>query len=90
MIINLAIRCVKRIRSLLLGRMIKRILNKLVNAMKSETVKFVESVGPSLAQKVSDIAVSWGNARAKTWASDRKFARHLAIMKLNVPRIFRV
>jgi len=30
-----------------------------------------------LAQKISDIAVCWGNHLAKLWAEDRAFARFL-------------
>lgn len=88
-IVNLAIRCVKKVRSTLLVKIMKHIINKLENAMKSETNKFIESVGPKLAKKMADIAVSWGNNQAKEWASNLKFARYLAITKMNTPKIFK-
>lgn len=89
MIVSLTIRCVKKVRSILLVKIMTRIMTKLVNAMKTEIVKFVESAGSSLARKKADIAVSWGNSQAKEWASDTRFARYLAIMKLNILRIFK-
>jgi len=89
MIVSLTIRCVKQVRSILLVKIMTSIMNKLVNAMKTEIVKFVESAGSSLAGKMADIAVSWGNSQAKEWASDMKFAGYLAIMKLNIAGIFK-
>ena len=89
MIVSLTIRCVQQVRSILLVKIMTRIISKLVNAMKTELVKFVESAGSSLAGKMADITVSWGNSQGKEWASDAKFARYLAIMKLNILRIFK-
>jgi len=88
--VNLVIRCVKKIRSTFLARIVKGILNKLENALKSEVTKFVEAVGWSLARKVADIAFSWGNLLARKWASDANFAKYLAIIRLNTPNIFKV
>jgi hypothetical protein len=87
-VVDLVIRCVKKVRSLLLVRILKCVMNKLEDALKSETVRFVISAGPCLARKIAEIAISWGNMQAKDWASDVKFARYLAITKLNIPEFF--
>jgi len=87
-LVNLTIRCVKVVRSTLLAGMIKCIVAKLEDAMKSRTVEFVKSVGSSLARKVAYIAVSWGNSGAKEWASDVSFARYLGIIRMNTSRVF--
>lgn len=87
-VVDLVIQCVSKVRSFLLVRILKGLISKLEDAVKSEIVRFVDSVGLCLAGKIADIAVSWGNMHAKDWASDVKFARYLAITRLNVPRIF--
>jgi len=87
-LVDLVIRCVKKVRSLLLVRILKGVISKLEDALKSKIVRFVDSVGLFLAGKIADIAVSWGNMQAKDWASDVKFARYLAITKLNIPELF--
>lgn len=41
--------------------------------------RLVRTVGVSLAQKMSGLAVGWGNCSASAWALDRGFARYLAL-----------
>jgi len=41
--------------------------------------RLVRTVGVSLAQKMSGLAVGWGNCSAVEWANDRGFARYLAL-----------
>ena len=78
-VLDLIIRCVDRIRSAMLAKVVMAILIKLKLAMESMVERMVRVVGRSLAQKVSRIAVSWGNRSASKWAEDPGFARYLAV-----------
>jgi hypothetical protein len=89
-ILDLTVRCVDKIRSAMLAKVVTAILIKLKLAMESAVEKLVRVVGRSLAQKVSSIALSWGNLSALQWAEDSAFARYLAITQMNAPRMFQV
>jgi hypothetical protein len=89
-ILDLTVRCVDRIRSARLAKLVMAILIKLKLAMESAVERMVRVVGRSLAQKVSSIALSWGNVSALQWAEDPVFARYLAITQMNTPRLFQV
>jgi hypothetical protein len=89
-ILNLTMRCVDRIRSAKLAKILTAIVDKLLEAMKSKVERMVRVVGRSLAQKVSSIALSWGNRSASHWAEDPGFARYLAITQMNTPRLFQL
>jgi hypothetical protein len=88
--LDLTIRCVDNIRSAKLATIVTAMMNKLELAMESMVERTVRTVGRSLAQKVSRIALSWGNRSASQWAEDPCFARYLAITQMNTPRLFQV
>jgi hypothetical protein len=77
-VLDLTVKLVDNIRSATLATVVTAILDKLTLAMESTVDRLVRTVGMSLAQKVSTIAVSWGNRLAHEWADDRDFARFLA------------
>jgi hypothetical protein len=81
---------VDNIRSAKLATIVTAIMNKLELAMESMVERTVRTVGRSIAQKVSRIALSWGNRSASQWAEDPGFARYLAITQMNTPRLFQV
>ena len=89
-ILDLTVRCVDRIRSARLAKVVTAILIKLKLAMESAVERMVRVVGRSLAQKISSMAVSWGNVSASQWAEDPVFARYLAITQMNAHRLFQV
>ena len=89
-ILDLTVRCVDRIRSARLAKVVTAILIKLKLAMESAVERMVRVVGRSLALKVSSIALSWGNVSALQWAEDPVFARYLAITQMNASRLFKV
>ena len=89
-ILDLTVRCVDRIRSARLAKVVTAILIKLKLAMESAVERMVRVVGRSLALKVSSIALSWGNVSALQWAEDPLFARYLAITQMNASRLFKV
>jgi hypothetical protein len=89
-ILDLTIRCLDTIRSARLAKVVTAILIKLKLAVESTVERMVRVVGRSLAQKVSSLALSWGNRSASQWAEDAGFARYLAITQMNTHRLFQV
>ncbi|MGC9346350.1 MAG: hypothetical protein ACP5ER_06140 [Candidatus Bathyarchaeales archaeon] len=84
-IVSLTIRCVERIRSVRLAMIVKAIVDKLKLAVKGRVERLMETVGSSLARKIGEIAVSWGNVEALKWASDKGFIRYVTVMEMNRP-----
>lgn len=82
-IIDLTVQCVDSIKSSKLANVVTAIVEKLDTAMESMVDRLVRTVGLPLAQKISEIATKLGNISAKDWATDKVFARYLAVMSLN-------
>lgn len=82
-IIDLTVQCVDSIRSSKLAKVVTAIVQKLDAAMEGMVDQLVRTVGLPLAQKISMIAEKLGNFSAKSWATDKLFARYLAVMSLN-------
>ena len=87
-IFNLTIRCVKQIKSSKLAKIMTAIVEKLTYSMKSKVEKLSEHIGRPIAQKISSLAVSWGNREAVKWAEDTSLMRYLTIVNMNMPKIF--
>lgn len=87
-IVDLTIRCVERVRSSKLARILVKIVSKLEDAMKSRVERLMDEVGCLLAQKLSRIALNWGNKSADRWSDDPGFIQYLTIMQMNTPRMF--
>lgn len=77
-VVDLTMRYVDDIKSTKLAKVLTAIMEKLQLATESIADRLARTVGVSLAKKISDIAVSWGNGSASQWAEDRSFARYLA------------
>ncbi len=84
-VVSLTIRCVDRIRSAKLAMIVKAIVDKLNEAVRSRVERLMGSVGSSLARAIAEIAVSWGNLEAVKWAIDRGFIRYVTVMEMNRP-----
>jgi hypothetical protein len=78
-VLDLTARYVDCIRSTKLAKVVTAILEKLKLATESVVDRLVRTIGFPLAQKISDIAVSWGNCKAFEWANDLAFAKFLVI-----------
>ena len=72
-IIDLTVKYVDSIKSAKLAQVVTGIVSKLESALESIVDRLARSVGLSLAQKISSIAVSWGNRSAHAWAEDLTF-----------------
>ncbi len=80
---ELTIRYIDKIRSAKLALAIGRIACKILNAFKSRFLERVSTIGYSLTEKISEIAVSWGYLEAVNWKHDVSFAKYLGINALN-------
>jgi hypothetical protein len=78
-IIDLTIKCLDNIKSVKLAKLLTAIIGKLQSAMESTVDRLVRNFGLSLARKISNIAVSWGNPLASMWSDDLAFARFLVV-----------
>jgi hypothetical protein len=88
-LIDLSIRVVEKVRSLVLARSLISVVEKLLDAMESEVARLMRTVGRQLAQKLSEIVQGWGYASARLWANDLGFIRYLAVMQKNLSPVFR-
>ena len=86
---ELTMKVVKRIRSILLAKVVANIVEKLLEAMESKVSRLTREVGPALAQKLSGIAQRWGNESAVNWTADPVFTRYLTVMYMNTPSMFK-
>jgi transcriptional regulator with XRE-family HTH domain len=78
-IIDLTVRYVDNVKSARLAKVLRAIVDKLQSAMESTLDRLVKAIGLPLARKISNIALSWGNSSAHSWAEDRAFARFLVV-----------
>lgn len=82
-IVNLTIRCVDRVRSSKLAAMLRNIVGRLEEALRSRVDRFMVKIGQPLARKIACLAVSWGNRDALNWVVDTRFARYLTVVHMN-------
>ena len=78
-VLDLTMRCVDNIRSTKLAKVVTAILSKLQSTLESFADQKVRTIGRSLAEKMSAIAVGWGNHSARKWAGEDGYARYLAL-----------
>ena len=78
-LIDLTIKVADTVRSPMLAKSILSLTRKLETIMESGFSRTVRTVGLPQAQKISSIAVGWGNRSASEWADDLGFARYLAV-----------
>ncbi len=83
-VLDLTSRYVDCIKSAKLANVVTAILEKLKLASESMVDRLVRTVGFSLAEKMSCIAINLGNPSASSWATDATFARFLAVTSLNL------
>jgi len=89
-VVDLTIRVVERVRSLLLEKVLISVVKKLLDAMEGEAARLMRTVGRSIARRLSGVARGWGNQSAAGWAEEPGFIRYLSIMHMNTPALFEV
>jgi hypothetical protein len=72
-------RYVDNVKSTKLAKVLTAIVTKLQQATENMAERITRTIGLPLAQKLSNMAVSWGNHAAAEWIQDRNFARYLAL-----------
>jgi hypothetical protein len=90
--VRLVVALAERVRSFVLARAIAPIVKKLLEALKGsrelmisvlgEVAYWMKEGGRGLAEKISGIAVEWGNRSAVKWSRDLGFIRYLTVMNL--------
>jgi len=86
-VVNLTIKCVERVKSAKLAKIVTAIVEKVEEAVESVVERLTERVGRPLACKLSLLAVGWGNRKASGWGFDRGFMRFLAVNYMNSPTV---
>ena len=81
--IELTVKLVKRVRSLLLIEVLTSLMTKLLTALESKVKRLTREVGRHLAKRIGLIAQSWGHVSAFLWKAEHSFVRYLAIMYMN-------
>ncbi len=87
-LLDLTIKVAGSVRSFTLAQKVLTVIRKLESVMESRFLRAVREKGFPIARKLGLIAKKWGNATAKNWESDKGFARYLAAMSLNEPKLF--
>jgi len=90
--VRLVVELADRVRSFILARAVAPIIKKLLDALRGsrelmvyvlgEVTYWMREAGRGLAEKVSRIAVKWGNRSALKWSRDLGFVRYLTVMNL--------
>jgi hypothetical protein len=87
-LVDLTIKVAGAVRSFTLAQNLLAVIRKLESIMESRFVRAVKEIGFPIARNLGLIAQKWGNATAKNWESDKGFARYLAAMSFNEPKLF--
>jgi hypothetical protein len=85
---DLTIKVAGTVRSFTLAKNIISVVRKLESVMESRYLRAVKEIGFSIARRLGLIAQKWGNVAAKEWGSDLGFAKYLAAMSFNEPKLF--
>jgi len=82
-IIDLTIKCVEKIRSCILTRVISKIFDKILKTLKNGFLEIADKVGRETVERLCGIAGRWGNRTASGWKNDLDFIRFLGVNATN-------
>jgi len=86
--VDLTIKVAGTVRSFTLAKNILAVIRKLESSMESRFLRAVQEIGFPIARRLCLMAQKWGNVTAKDWGSDLGFAKYLAAMSFNEPKLF--
>ena len=89
-IIDLTIKCVDKIKSIKLKKIILKILNKIKEAIENDFLNKIYENGLKEIVKIIKIAYSWGNRNSLKWIKDKSFIFYLGIKNIYIPNIWRI
>ncbi|MDQ1280793.1 MAG: hypothetical protein QG670_2056 [Thermoproteota archaeon] len=78
-VVDLTLSYVDEIRSEKLSLVIGRIACKILKSLRNSFIRNVEQIGHSLAERLSETALSWGNITASAWKQDLGFILYLGL-----------
>jgi len=87
-IIDLTIRCVRRVRSRVLSNVLTRIVVKILNLVEDIIPKAME-IGIEVARRYVAQALRWGYINALIWLRDEAYIFHLGISCINTPPTYK-
>jgi len=87
-LVDLTMKVVDGVHSFRLAEALFSVVKKLEDALESRVSRALKEVGFPLARKLGLFAQKWGNKFARGWVCDKGFARFLAVMHINEPRVF--
>lgn len=82
-ILDLTVKCVKRIRSDVLEDTVSAIVGKVLEVLESKFIFNAEKIGRKIADAIGGIAQRWGNKNASAWNDDPGFVRFLGVNVIN-------
>jgi len=82
-IVDLTIKCIERIRSNVLARIISTIVSKLLESLEEGFMKRAERIGCKIAERLCTLSERWGNKSCSTWKRDKCFVQFLGVNTLN-------
>ncbi len=78
-LLDLTIAVVERVQSVRLAKLVSCIVEKLLCAVESRLSRLMRMRGRGLAERLSRVAVGWGNESAVHWATDLGFIEYLVV-----------
>jgi len=87
-LVDLTIKVAGTVRSFTLAKNILAVIGKLESIMESRFLRAIREIGFPIARRLCLFAQKWGNVAAKDWGFDLGFAKYLAAMSLNEPKLF--
>ena len=87
-LVDLTIKVAGIVRSFTLAQKVLTVIRKLENVMESKFLRTIRENGFPTARKLGLIAQKWGNKSARNWEFDEGFARYLAALSFNEPKLF--
>jgi len=87
-IIELTIKCVKKVRSRILNNVLAKIITKILNLAEDVFLKAM-SIGVEVAGRYVAQALRWGYVKALSWLRDEAYIFHLGLTWINTPPTYR-
>ncbi|MEM2929053.1 MAG: hypothetical protein QXP60_08830 [Nitrososphaerota archaeon] len=89
-IINLTIKCVNKIKSIKLKKIILKILNKIKEIFENNFLNKIYEIGLKEVINIVKIAYSWGNKNSLNWIKDKKYIFYLGIKNIYIPNMWKI
>ena len=87
-IIDLTIKCVRKVRSRILNNILTKIVIKILNLAEDLFLKAM-SIGIEMARRYVAQALRWGYVNALSWLRDEAYIFYLGISYINTPPTYK-